>query len=749
MDEEKSPDTESSAQKDSQPHSILRGEILRTVFASDDGSYSVVRVKDESGAEQTVVGTVPSGYEGQTIEAAGHWEKHREHGRQFRASSCKCSLPKSPEGIARYLASGVIPGIGPKFAQAIVERFGTGTLNILSNYSARIMEVPGIGKKKLESLRKAWKEHESERELHIFFQSLGIGQALSSRIIKNYGTNAPQVVRDNPYRLAEEIKGIGFTISDKMAMNLGIEKSHSARLCAGAVYLLNRLAEIGHTCYPEEDFLSALEKLLTLESEFARQGLDIAIERKLAVRENSPELGSIVFGKYLFEAENELSRHLERLLSFPRHAGSRVPPEPPPASGLQLSDEQVQSIGAVFQNPITIITGGPGVGKTTIVGEVVRRAKLSGLKVILAAPTGRAAKRLGESCKSFSMTIHRMLKWDPVEARFAFNSSNQLRCDLIVVDEVSMLDIPLAMHLFRAIRSGCVTLLVGDADQLPSVGPGKFLKDMIECRRFKVCHLNRIYRQKEGSRIINNAHLVNRGDMPDLAPVPKDAIADFYWIDQEDPERVAEIITEMAVSRIPRRFGLDPLRDIQVITPMNKGICGTESLNRRLQDKVNPSDSAGQRKPQFSFGENILRIGDKVMQTSNNYDKQVFNGDIGKIVHIRYPEKKFTVAYDSGDVEYDFQEAEQISLAYAVTVHKSQGCEFPAVIVPILTQHFVMLQRNLIYTAMTRAKKLLVMIGTRKALAIAVKNFRVETRYSMLSARIRDGAPPRKSGHSS
>ena len=717
----------------------LKGEIRRIVYTSDDQAYTVLRILDSNSKEQTVVGPISGAYEGQNIELSGHWESHKEHGRQFRAVKYSFVLPSSPDGIKRYLASGVIPGIGPKFAEAIVDYFGKDTLNVIGNYSSRLLEIPGFGKKKLEMLRTAWREHQNERDIYIFLQSLGISQAYCTRIYRRYGDSTPLTVKENPYRLAEEVDGIGFIMSDRIAAGLGIDKNHDARLCAGAIYALNRLSEAGHICYPKSEFLEYVAKLLDVENEKAKRGLELAVENKCAIVEawNDPsaDYADMVYSTFLHNAEKELAYQVSRISGSKYPRGKRMLECKFPQGGRELNEDQMQAVDMSAKSPFSIITGGPGVGKTTVVGEIVRRAKFAKLKILLAAPTGRASKRLGESSGNYAMTIHRMLKWDPASRTFTYNASRNLNCDILIVDEVSMLDVPLALNLLRAVKTGTTLIMVGDADQLPSVGPGNFLNDLISSGKFTVTHLTKIYRQAEGSRIITNAHEVNAGRMPDLTQVPKDQIADFYWIDQNDPEKATAIISEMFTKRIPERFNLTPAKDIQVITPMNRGTCGTGTLNRILQERINPHDI---HKPQISFGETIYRSGDKVMQTSNNYDKSVFNGDLGRIVHINYSEKKFTVAFDTGDVQYEFSEADQITLAYAVTVHKSQGCEFPAVIAPVLTQHFIMLHRNLIYTAMTRARKLLVMIGSRKALAIAVKNFRVEPRYSMLIRRITD-----------
>ncbi len=717
----------------------LRGEIKNVVFASDDETYTVLKLIDPKGAEHVVVGPITGAYAGQGIEVTGIWENHREHGRQFKAKSYKYILPSSADGIKRYLSSGLIKGIGPKYAEAIVNKFGERTLDILDNYSSRLNEIPGLGKKRVEMVKSAWQEHEQKRDIFIFLQSLGISTAYAVRIYKVYGDKSPQVIRENPYRLAEEVDGIGFILSDKIGSSLGLQKTDDARLSSGVLYSLNRLSEAGHVCYPEPEFIKNTAKLLDVEESHASRGLDIAIEKGYAVRDVVNETPDgvlstkMIYSSYLHSAEKELSSIINSLCNVKVHHGQKMK-DMVPQSRINFNPGQIEAVESSAQFPFSIITGGPGVGKTTVVGEIVRRAKSAKLKVYLAAPTGRASKRLSESCKSIAMTIHRMLKWEPDKRSFYYGSKNALPCDLLIVDEVSMLDIPLALYLFRAVAQGTTVVMVGDSDQLPSVGPGTFLADMIMSGKAKVTHLTQIYRQKEGSRIITNAHSVNAGRLPDISPVPKNVLSDFYWIEQEDPEQVMKTICDMVGDRIPKRFGFDPMRDVQVLSPMNRASCGTIALNKLLQSVLNPED---RHRMHFTFGDTIYRSGDRVMQTSNNYDKGVFNGDMGRIIGIMHHEKKFRVAFEGSMVDYDFIEAEQLNLAYAITVHKSQGSEFPAVIIPLLTQHFMMLQKNLLYTGMTRAKKLLVIIGSRKALGMAVNNTRLEPRYSMLLERLK------------
>ena len=717
----------------------IKGEIKRVVYASEDGMYTVLRVLDGNNRTHTVIGNIAGSYEGQGIEVTGTWQNHKEHGRQFKALSFKFVLPTSPEGIKRYLASGLIHGIGPKLADCIVDRFGPETLNILDNFSARLTEVPGFGKKRLDMVRKAWAEHAQERDIFIFLQSLGISLAYCRRIYKCYGDQTPAYVRDNPYRLAEEVDGIGFIMSDKVATMLGITGNDIKRLSAGVVYTLNRLAEKGHVCYPKEDFIQYTADLLEVELDEAQAGLTAAVSEGMAtidfvVEGSNPTTSEMVYKTTLCTAEKELAFLVNRLSRVQSHRG-QLTLNVDTKSYIKLSDEQRTAIHSVGHYPLTIITGGPGVGKTTVVGDIVRRANLAKLKVYLAAPTGRAAKRLGESCRRTAMTIHRMLKWEPIKRSFVYNSKRPLRCDVLIIDEVSMLDIQLALFLFRAIAPGTTVVLVGDSDQLPSVGPGTVLMDLILSGKAHVTHLSHIYRQGAGSKIITNAHAVNSGRLPDLTPVPKEVLSDFYWIEQDDPELVVETIGKMVKTRIPQRFKFDPMRDIQVLTPMNRGSCGTKLLNEQLQIALNPDSG---KKPFFIFGEKKFRSGDRVMQIRNNYDKGVFNGDMGRLIYIDHSNKTFKIAFDGNNtVEYDYVEADQIVLAYAITVHKSQGSEFPVVIFPVLTQHYILLQKNLLYTGMTRAKKLLIIIGNRRALSMAVNNIRQEPRFSLLRARLK------------
>ncbi len=711
----------------------VRGEVLRVVYQSDDGQYTVLRLIDDGQHELTLVGPMGGVLEGQDIEATGRWETHKEHGRQLRVRDFRSLLPTSVKGIERYLGSGLIPGIGPKLAERIVGKFGIEALEILDKYSSRLREIEGVGSKRIKQIRQAWQEHASQRDTYIFLQGLGLSPALCARLFNRYGAGAAEVVRRNPYQLAADIHGIGFITSDRIAVELGIAADDPLRLEAGVLYALVKLSEDGHTCFPRPDLMKYAADLLQVPEEKVEIGLQRALTAG-AVVGDSPDAGLTPESIYLlrlYAAERDLAESLSTLLNMPvqnRFAGVQF-------SGNRyemLNERQRDAVQAAFSSQVSIITGGPGVGKTTVVGEIVSTARRLGCRIFLAAPTGRAAKRLGESSHKEARTVHRLLKWDPQGREFVHNRKRPLHCDFLIVDEFSMMDIELSNHLFQAVESTTHIVLVGDRDQLPSVGPGSVLHDLIASRKIPATHLTEIYRQEEGSKIVVNAHAVNHGQMPDLRTPPRAVKADFYWLDQDEPERVVELIAKMVSERIPGSFQFDPMADIQVLAPMNRGICGAIALNVKLQDTLNPGP-----KPQFQSGERIIRLHDRVMQVVNNYDKGVFNGELGKVVQIDKGTKTFRVMFDIGVVDYQWHEADQIKLAYAVTVHKSQGSEFPVVVMPLLTQHYVMLQRNLVYTGMTRARRLLVMIGTRRALGIAIGNDKPMMRHTRLAVRLR------------
>ena len=708
-----------------QQHATLCGEITRVVFENEDGSFAVIRVREPGSREYAVCGPVAGVVAGQEIEVEGVWEQHAEFGRQLRAGQFRIILPSTPEGLKRYLSSGVIPGIGPKTAALIVDHFGAKTLSMLDAGEAQLKAIPGIGPKKAEAIARVWRESAARRDSYIFLQGLGITPAFCARLFKRYGEAAPQMVKTNPYRLAEEVDGIGFLKADEIAKSLGIPRDSIPRLTAAAVHSLNGMIANGDVCCPFETLVTATAELADEPPERARLGIEAAVERRL-LRIMDGE----IYTPRLARAETELPTLVARLAMSEDFAGKKL--RPVAGSRLTLNAEQKLAVERVNASALSIITGGPGVGKTTVVGEIVRRAQKANLKIALAAPTGRAAKRLSESTGVAAQTLHRLLQYDPATNQFNSNADSPLNCDLLIVDEVSMLDILLAQALFRAIPPGSSVVLVGDRDQLPSVGPGTVLSSFIESGWFLVTELTLIFRQAENSRIIVNAHRVNHGQMPEKPQMRNGELLDFYWIEQDDPEKALSIIEKLVSDRIPARFGFDPVDDIQILTPMNRGLCGTAAINERIEALLNP-----QEQRQFKFGERVFKCGDKVMQITNNYDKGVFNGDLGRLARIDVPTKKFSVLFDGPHtVTYHFDEADQITHAYAVTVHKSQGSEFPVVILPFLSQHYMMLQRNLLYTAMTRAKKLLILVGSRRAVQLAVENARLEPRSTLLTRRL-------------
>lgn len=702
----------------------IRAEIRRVVFETSDSSYAVLRLLDENEREFTAVGPIVSPVEGQTIEVTGNWEKHSEYGRQLRVTSYRYTLPATKEGLIRFLSSGAVNGVGKTLATAIVNYFGERTLTVLNNSPSELLHVPKIGKKKAKAIADSWKESASKREAFIFLQGLGITTAYCNRLFKKYGEDAVNVVKQNPYRLAEEVDGIGFKKADEIALEMGIPPTALERLTAAAVYCINQTINSGHVGYPENLLLDEMVKLIELDTELLRNGIAHALKRKLLISRDG-----LLYAPMLAFAESELPKHIKRLASAEKFAGEKTKYAKTIKENITFCDAQISAVERIAQQPLTIITGGPGVGKTTVVREIVRRAVDVGLKVALAAPTGRAAKRLAESTGMAAKTIHRLLQYDGASGKFIHNETTPLKYDLIVIDEVSMLDLLLSLALFRAIRSGSSVVLVGDSDQLPSVGAGTVLADFISSEKyFLTTQLTQIFRQGQDSEIITNSHLVNRGQRLKLKAKKDNELGDFYWIQQDDMTKIQSILERLILDRIPDCFHFDIERDIQVLTPMNRGNGGALALNEFLQKILN-----GKEVIQFQYGEKIFKLNDKVIQNSNNYDKNVFNGDLGRITYINPQLKKFYVTFDDGvRVEYNFDEADQLTMAYAITIHKSQGSEFKVVIMLLLPQHFVMLKRNLIYTGMTRAKKLLILIGSEQSVNLAIRNFQTEKRYSNL-----------------
>ena len=711
------------------PDGVLHAEVIRMRYVNPDNGYAIAVLRLDSGVEVVASGALAQLNAGQRIEATGTFEKHPEFGWQFRVSQFHSAPPQNREGIRRFLAS-ALRGVGPKTAEMIVEHFGDETLEVLENFPRRLREVPGIGPKKLQEIIADWRASAGERENLISLQGLGISPAYCARLIKRYGDKSFEIIQANPYRLADEIDGIGFLKADAIARELGFAENSPDRLAAATVFAMNNAITAGNVCLPDSNLVAATASLLgPISSESSAIGLQTALTRRLLFRD-----GDFIYTPALLAAEIELPRLIARLASVRDFAGQRLRPRA--AAKIRLAGEQLDAINAVSRRPLTIITGGPGVGKTTVVGEIVARALAAKQKIALAAPTGRAAKRLSESTGVSAQTLHRLLAFDPATGHFTHDRSNPLNCRIVIVDESSMLDLPLALALFRAIRPGTSVVLVGDADQLPSVGPGNVFSDLIASGHFDVTRLVHVFRQAENSRIILNAHRVNRGLTPER-PSPGEPESDFYWIDRDDPGQILQTVEMLTAERIPAHFGFDPIEEIQVLTPMNRGGCGAVALNTALAARLNGGD-----RPGFPNGDRIFKVGDKVMQTSNNYDKLVFNGDMGRIESIFTGAKRFTVRFDgTRRVDYTFAEADQLVHSYAITVHKSQGSEFPAVVLVLSTQHYMMLQRNLLYTGMTRARKLLVIVGSARAVAMATRNTRYEVRFSQLAKRLANPFP--------
>ena len=713
--------------------SKIRGEILRVVYVSPSGDYAVLKLLTHDKKEVSMVGngTLVNVSPGEEIEASGRWEKHKDWGKQFRAKSFKSVLPSTEEGLVRYLSSGNFPGIGTKTAERIVETFGGETIYILDNYTSRLKEVPGLGKKRIAEIQDAWQEVADRRDMDVFLQSLGIPNSYCNKIYKTYGDRTAAVIRNNPYQLSKDVKGIGFIIADRIARQMGIELTNPFRLSSGIAHALSKMAENGHTCLPEDFLIDKAAEILGVDQQGAQIGLQRAIVDGAVIQEASlldPEK-KVIYPLKAYADEKQLIEKIHLLLNASNELKDEEPLEFITTS---LNAEQKEAVTNAFNNKISIITGGPGVGKTTTIDEIVKQAKRRNIKTYLAAPTGRAAKRMSEATGKDARTIHRLLIFKEEDKDFVYNEDKHLKCELLIIDEVSMLDLSLASKLFAAVSHETSIVLVGDKDQLPSVGPGAVLHDLLLCESIQQVKLNQVFRQQEGSKIISNSHAINQGHLPDILNPPKDQLGDFYWIDQSDPAKIEETISQMMCERIPNRFGIKK-SEIQVLTPMNKGVCGRTSLNEKLQLSLNDI-----HKSQFKLGDRRFIVGDRIMQNTNNYDKKVFNGDLGYILDIQQGAKTFDIMFENEIIRYNFDEADQLALAYAVTIHKSQGSEFPAVIIPVINQHYIMLQRNLLYTGVTRARRLIILIGQRQSLQRCIENDRQSNRFTQLGHRLRE-----------
>ena len=722
----------------------IKGRIERITYSNQETGYTVARVKVQGKTELvTVVGNLISPMPGEVLSMKGEWANHPKYGEQFKVVYYESTVPATITGIRKYLSSGLIKGIGPVMADRIVKKFGMDTLDIIEGQIDRLEEVEGIGKKRIEMISQAWTEQKEIREIMLFLQSNGISSAYASRIYKHYGDRSIAVVRENPYRMAMDIFGIGFITADKIAEQLGFSKESPLRAEAGILFLLNRMADEGHVYYPHELLLEKCQKVLEIESAIVTNALNKLIVSQKVVSEtlhdNTGDLNKNQKAIYLTQfylCEKRIAERIKLLAVTPKSVRSgeveKAVAWVQKELSIQLAANQLEAIRNAVDKKVLILTGGPGTGKTTVINAILKIFNTMGARCLLAAPTGRAAKRMSESTGFPAKTLHRLLEFSFQSGGFQKNEEKPLNCQVLIVDEASMIDTVLMYHLMKAVPLTASFILVGDVNQLPSVGPGNVLKDMIASGTLPVTTLTEIFRQAAESLIIVNAHRINQGNFPLLpANDNSESISDFYFIRQEDPEKVLKIILDLACKRIPKRFGFDPVDEIQVLTPMHRGTLGASNLNHLLQETLNPKNST------MIGGARSLKIGDKVMQLRNNYDKKVFNGDMGRIRQIDTESQQILVLYDDRTVAYDFSEIDEITLSYAISVHKSQGSEYPVVIIPVVTQHYILLQRNLIYTAITRAKKLAVLVGTWKALAIGIKNDKTQKRYTLLEERLK------------
>lgn len=710
---------------------VINGYIERITFQNGENGYTVAQLKlPNSQSLVCLIGTMPAVRPGETLRCVGHWKQHLIYGRQFEVVEYKIQAPADIIGVKKYLGSGLVKGIGPVYANRIVEQFGMDTLDIIDQEPERLLKIKGLGEKRLEKIKSCWSEQKSIREVMVFLQGHGVSPAYAQKIFKSYGSQSINKVKENPFHLARDIFGIGFKSADTIAKKLGIAQDASQRIDAGIEYVLSELSNDGHVCYPVEEFVKEAEAMLEIGHALFESRLD-ALKK-----EGRIELFSLTYAgqqvlfiwlKTLFFAETGIAREILRLqkgLSYLRQIDIEKALEWVQNSlNIELAVNQKTAIGCALDNKMHIITGGPGTGKSTITNAILTISGKLTQKIMLAAPTGRAAKRMSEITQKKAQTIHSLLQFDFKLGRFKHNRESPLDCDLLIIDEASMIDTFLMYHLLRAIPDHARVILVGDINQLPSVGPGNVLKDIISSDSVSVTVLNQIFRQAAGSRIITNAHRINKGVFPEIN---NQHDSDFFFIEATEAEDVLKQIVTLVAHRLPKKYGFDALNDIQVLAPMRKGIIGTENLNVVLQQTLNTRED-----PLMYAGRRFL-IGDKVMQIRNDYNREVFNGDIGRIVEIDMQEQQVVVVIDDREVIYEFSDLDELVLSYAVSIHKYQGSECPCIVIPVHLSHFKLLTRNLLYTGVTRGKRLVVLVGTKKALAIAVKNDDVKKRYTGL-----------------
>lgn len=707
----------------------LSGLVERITFVNEENGFSVIKLKCKGFSDLvTAVGTMAAVNIGAAVYLQGEWATDSKYGRQFKVQYYKETIPATVAGIERYLGSGLIKGIGPVNAKQIVKRFREETIRIIEEEPERLVEVEGIGEKRVEMIKKAWQEQKEIKNVMLFLQEHEVTTAFAAKIYKTYGNESIRIVRENPFRLADDIWGIGFRTADKIAAKIGYDPQSYARCSAGLIYVLNQLSNEGHCFAYRQQLMEKAVEILEIEQVHLEKALEMMAMEGLLLKEE----GDIYYLPPFYFSEIGVAQKIEEILALP------IPYDLAKLNEIVLGIQQerrlkydqvqLEAIKTACSSKIMVLTGGPGTGKTTTTLAIIQVFRKMGARVLLAAPTGRAAKRLSEATRFEAKTIHRLLEYKPPDG-YQKNAEHPLACDVLIVDEMSMVDLILMYNLLKAVPKHAVLILVGDVDQLPSVGPGNVLKDIINSEAVNVVKLTRIFRQAGGSMIIRNAHKINQGEFPYLKG-GRDS--DFFFIEEEEPAKIVEQIKELCHHRLPKYYGVDVIDDIQVLTPMQRGEVGARNLNEVLQGALNPATSS------VMSGGVKYKLHDKVMQIRNNYEKNVFNGDIGRITFLDQEERKVLIRFDNHEVEYDTSELDEVVLAYATTIHKSQGSEYKIVIAPFLTQHFMMLQRNLLYTCVTRAKKVMVLLGTKKALAIALHNNKVEKRNTMLVERIRE-----------
>jgi exodeoxyribonuclease V alpha subunit len=714
----------------------IRGQLERVTFTNEDNGYTIAKLKVYGRRDLvTLVGNIMNPVPGEVMRVKGEWDNHPKFGEQFKVVFYQCMVPATTKGIEKYLGSGLIKGIGPVMAKRIVAAFSDKTLTVIEENSDRLVEVPGIGQARVNMIAKAWQEQKEIREVMVFLQGHGVSSTYAAKIYKQYGNDSISVVRENPYRLAHDIFGIGFLTADRIAEKMGFDKQSIERAQAGLIYALHEFSDDGHVFVPRPQLLSKAREMLEVESDILENALLPLAESRQIVLESLPTLDEPIEAVYLAKfhfSEVRAATRLKTLLNAPK-AVRAIDVDKAIAwvqgkLSITLAEKQVEAVQSAVTHKVSVITGGPGTGKTTIIRAIISIFTHLTKRILLAAPTGRAAKRMSETTGLEAKTIHRLLEYSMSHGGFQKNEDHPLVADLVIIDEGSMLDLILMHHLLKAVPDGAVLILVGDVDQLPSVGAGSVLKDVIASGEIPVVTLSEIFRQAGTSSIIVNAHKIIKGEMPTFMQNKND---DFFFFKSEDQEEALARVLDVVKKRIPQKFGFHSLEDIQVLTPMNRGAVGTSRLNEALQETLNPNAF------ELVRGGRKYRVGDKVMQIQNNYDKDVYNGDIGIISSIDSEEQTISLNVDGRDIKYDFTETDELVLAYAISIHKSQGSEYPVVVIPVMTQHYVMLQRNLLYTGVTRGKKLVVLVGTYKAIGMAVKNNKIAKRNSWLFARLR------------